>query len=31
MVEELTKPKAKRVANAANEGGSVLGWLGGTK
>lgn len=31
MVEELTKPKTKRVANADRDGGSSLGWLGSKK
>jgi integrase len=31
MVEELTKPKIKRVANALKDGGSALGWLGSRK
>ncbi|MBC2663489.1 tyrosine-type recombinase/integrase [Novosphingobium flavum] len=31
MVEELTKPKTKRVAKASEEGGSALGWLGSRK
>ena len=31
IVEELTKPKTKRVPKTIEEGGSALGWLGGKK